>query len=427
MADKRERTEGQELILDVLKSVAPDSSDIRFEQKDVVFTDGQREKEVGDIEWAIWGSDNDRPAAMARLAAHNHIKPKLTRIEEEYILGSGLQVYEKRIENGQRIIEPVENPQIEDWLEEAEAYEYIAHACNNLVMSGNVFTQYIRSLSGDVVELLCSDSTDVRVSIERDRRGKAKQFGILPDWTMDDDDDKNKLFVIPAYDKAKIQNLFMTQGRHRQMGQPFYSFPVWWSSEEWTIVSNLIPKYHSAGLRNGYNVKYHVKIPASYFDGCKDEAAKKKKKEELRNDLDRFFSGVDKSQKSILTVYDVDMDGKPLPGLMIELVGQGKADESYIKLNEAANLNQAAAHGVSPSLAGIDTGGRLGGSGSEARIHSQLHTALRTPIVRNILTKPFRLVGKINGWPRNQFVYFADTEITTMDENSGKPKTVTAQ
>jgi hypothetical protein len=114
------------------------------------------------------------------------------------------------------------------------------------------------------------------------------------------------------------------------------------------------------------------------------------------------------------------MHGKPMPGVKITPLNNNNPSGEYIELDKQANINQASGHGINPVLAGIDTGGKLGGSGSEMRIAYQLHIALNTPIPRKLILKPFHLIHKLKGWnvtKPNRYFDFLEIDITTLDEN----------
>jgi len=78
---------------------------------------------------------------------------------------------------------------------------------------------------------------------------------------------------------------------------------------------------------------------------------------------------------------------------------------------------QASGHGIDATLASIDTGGKLGGSGSEKRISAQIHIAHRTPTKRKILLESLNICNRINGFQKDIVWGFEDTQITTLDVN----------
>ena len=113
-----------------------------------------------------------------------------------------------------------------------------------------------------------------------------------------------------------------------------------------------------------------------------------------------------------------------LPGWEIVPIENKMSDDAYTAVNQQANIAHTSGHGIDPSLAGIDTGSKLGGSGSEKRISYQLHIAMRTPQKRKILLKTFQAAHKIMGFNPEHRFGFVDVDITTIAENpKGQEKT----
>lgn len=390
---------------------------IQFEARDSAFSDPNPKGKSGEFEFYKWGKNNLLPQEMTDLVVKNHLKPKLITEESNYLHGAGLRIFKKTIVNGKEKIEPAEHPEIQAFLDAFDSDEYIEQAIHNYVMTSNVFTQLVFDIKGRVVSLSCKDSTDVRAEIIDPTIGQIRNYGICPDWSKGLSD-KNPLIILPAYQADINQATAIYHGRKRQMGQKYYSYADWWGTETWTNVSNLIPLFHKNGLGNGYNLKYLIKVPNTYFSGkSTSEEELKKEKEKLRDSMDEKLAGAEKNEMNIFTTYDVGPSGQPQAGIMIETIGRTDSDKAYIELDKQANANQALGHNISPSLAGIATGEKLGGSGSEMRIASQLHIAQKTPKPRQILLKPFEIAKKRNGWPKEFYIAFADIEITSLDQN----------
>ncbi len=400
---------------------------IDFAARDSAFSDTSFEAKSGEFKFAKWGKVNLLPQTMLDLVTRNHIKAKLLTTEEEYLYGAGLKIFKRTLVDGTERIEPAFHPDIQRFLNSFNHRRYIQRAINNYVNTANVFTEFVFNALRNVVSLKCHDSTDVRAGIIdlANGSGEVEQYGICPDWSKTPGE-KNPLVVVDAYRPGQMQAKCIFHASRERMGQKYYSYPDWWGTMTWTEVSNLIPLFHRNGLKNGYNIKYLIKVPKSYFDRMANtDEEREAKRRKLREDFDSFFAGAENADKTIWSTYDLDASGRQQPGIVVETVGQTDSDKSYIELDRQANMNQAVGHGVLPQLAGIGDGSNKGTSGSELRIVSQLHTALKTPMPRQVLLEPFEIVARHNGWPAEYFVAFSDIEITTLDQNpTGKQRVV---
>jgi len=382
---------------------------------------GGTELRKGNLKIAPWGKNNLLPQEMFRLIWENHLKPQLITTARDFLIGSRLGVFRRQIVENKETFVPIAMPEIEDWLEEIEAENYIMQAAYNLEFWSNVFTVFTLGTSTNIEAIQCFDCTDVRASVISPTVGRIEDYVLHPDWKNFKEPEAT---VIPSWDRTQPTRFFQFcyHGRDPVPGQPYYSLPTWYGTRKWTEVSNEIPKFHKSGLANGYNLKYHIEIPADYFLQFGDDKAQQKAEADLLDNMNQWLSGVENVAKAFVSKFQTDAMGKPIPGWKIEPLEDKMNTEAYIELDRQANTAHASGHGIDPSLAGIDQNSKLGGSGSEKRISYDMHIALRTPTKRKILLQPFNTVAKkIMGWDRDIFIGIVDIQLTTLADNpSGK-------
>ena len=373
---------------------------------------------AGELKIAPWGKDNLKPQKMLELVYGNHIKPQLIYTARDFLMGKGLAIY-KRIKEGRKIIlDQIIDPEIEDWLEMIEYKQLLRSTAFNMEFSHNYFSVFSLDKNAKVDGMKSFDCTIARAVATT--KNRAERYMLHPDWRAFKAAEAK---VVPAYDPKDPTRFgdFIYHGRDWTVGQKYYDCPPFWGTEKWTRLSNKIPDFHLSGLENGYNIKYHIQIPADYFLQFGDEAKQLEAENELIEAMNDMLSGVDNVDKAFVSKFGVDINGKPLPGWKIEPIQNTMSDKAYESVNNQANIAHTSGHGIDPSLAGIDTGSKLGGSGSEKRISYQLHVALRTPNKRDILLEQFNVAKKINGWDRDIVFGFEDIEITTLaEEPTGK-------
>ena len=385
-----------------------------------------------DFKPAKWGADNLQPQKMLQLVAENHIKPQLIETGRDFLLGSRLGIFRRVIDTDTQTghkklrIEPEFNPDIEDWLEYIDSDNYLRSAAYNLEYSGNTFTSFSLASKTEIDQIRSWDFLNVRARQMEGKQSRPSHYYLHPDWARVK---ASEVTILPAYDRRDPTRFgdFMYHGRDWIPGQPYYNWAAWWGTQSWTVVSNLIPKFHAAGLKNGYNIKYHIKIPIDYFNQYKEPAEKLAAEQNLMQTMNEMLSGVENADKAFVSKFGTDQFGKPMAGWSIEPIENKMSDDAYSNVNNQSNIAHTSGHGIDPSLAGIDTGGKLGGSGSEKRISYQLHIALRTPNKRKILLEPFNVAKKIMGWDRDVFIGLEETDITTIEENPNGKQKVTNQ
>lgn len=389
-------------------------------QHDIVEGSMTTGKGSASIEHAYWGQDNLRPNRVLRLVSQNHIKPQLITTARDFLLGGGLGVYQRSFQAGLEIFERIENPAVEDWLEQVEAENYIRSAFYNLEFFGNVFTGISLGTKTKIEAIKSWDGTEARCAKRNLQNGRIEKYFINPDW---EHFKKEYTTPVAAWDRENPtkNSEFIYHGRDFTPGQSYYDTPPWWGTENWTLVSNKIPRFHISGLDNGYNIKYHIRIPADYFLQFGDEKAQQEAFDKLNDQMNKWLAGVDNVDKAFVSRFMTDANGKPIPGFEIVPIKNDGSDNAYDLTNNQANTAHVQGHGIDPSLAGIQTGKMVGGSGSEKLISYKLHIALRTPNKRRIVLDTFNKICKpIMGWDRNIFIGIQDIDVSQVAPEVGK-------
>lgn len=369
----------------------------------------RNQKKTAGYDIAIWGGNNQKPNEMMKLVSENHIKPQLLQTERDFLMGHSLGHFKEVVEGNVITLQPVQvDSEVLDWEEQVGLSDYWFKACANMVHFRNVPNLgKLDAKTKKVAEIDVIDCTEARKEIYIN--GRVNQVFVHPTWVSPV---KGDIKAIPTYDRANptAHGDFVHWTKDHIPGQPYYTYPPWWGTENWTKISNSIPAFHVSGLDNGYNIKYHIKVPFDYLlkltGGSEDPALLLEKKQEVAGEMDKFLAGVKNKDKAFITFSFKDNFGKEALGWEINPLTNNMTDEAYIKLDDHANVNQSSGHGVDPSLAGIDTGRGLGKSGKELQVTYETHIMLRTPQPRQLATQFLNeVVMKINGWKDKGFIY----------------------
>jgi hypothetical protein len=379
-------------------------------------------------EYYPWGFRDDKLNTMHKLMTENDKSLQLIRTNVKYMIGAGVVPMRRIVEDRKVIYEPYESDQVKEWMERAQIQKYAREAAWQWSYCWNTFTNISSDKAGEFWKPKVRDAFVTRIG--RIPKGKYDvQKFLLSDMFGTPMSRTAKKFEVPAFDPANPAR-FTDAIMHEKEpipGQPFYAFPGWWGGEKWLKVSNLIPLFHESGLTNGYNIKYKIGIPVDYFiqQGITDEAEQRAAYVQLRNEMDQWLSGVKNVNKAIITRYFLGPDGKAVAGLTIEPIDNKMSDDAYTKIASTADIAHSSSHGIMPVLAGIDTGSKLGGSGSEIRLAYE-YTKMMVAADRHPMIQPIKVCAKLSGLPSDIEFQISDTEFTTLDKNpTGKQNSST--
>ncbi|GAB2954821.1 hypothetical protein GCM10027048_20460 [Hymenobacter coalescens] len=374
---------------------------------------GADELKQGGLVIAPWGKNNLKPQEMLKLYYANHLKPQLLVTARDFLLGARVGVFEPQIRDDKRVLVPVIDTEMEAFYEFIDGDTLLRSSAFNLEFAANYFSVVELENKTNVAGADSFDCTDVRALVTTKRY--PEKYGLHPDWSNFKAKDVK---ILPAYDRTNPGRFgqFIYHGRDWTPGQKYYDLPPHWGGEQWLQVSNKVPKFHISGLENGYDVRWHIKIPKDYFLQFGDAKKQQEAEDALLEEMESYLAGAENAGKAFVSKYTVDERGNAKGGFIIEPIDSKANNEAYEKVNQQANIAHVSAHGIDPSLAGIDTGAKLGGSGSEKRISYQLHLAQRTPNKRKILLEQLNVMKKIQGLNPSRVYGFEDMDITTLAE-----------
>lgn len=378
------------------------------------------------LSYEKFGANDKLPDEILDAIWSNASMPQLLDTAAEFLHGLGLGVFRKRLVPGtdkqeaRELIEPVYDVKISEWFEKMNLRRKWVEMCMQYVTSGNVYLGVNLNAFAKPVQMRVYDWPSIRAGWRDDETGQINEYILFGDRRVDGKSVKAQ--AIPRYYRGieKHDSQFIYHVAKPTSGQMSYGVPSWFGALETIKVLNKIPKFHGSGIDNGYNVKYHVRIPDTYLNqfGDRNSAERKRAWDQLQENMDKTLSGAENVNKAILTEFIVDVaTGKPLPGVDIQSLENNPSDKSYLDLNKDFKIDAGSSVGINPALANVDTGGKLSSSASELRTAAQLHMMLKTPIPRMLLLEPLNIVFHMAGFDKNLFLMAKDFQLTTLDQN----------
>lgn len=368
-----------------------------------------------------WGANNCEPSERAMLIEENHNVGRLLKKRRNMILGSGMMLYKERFEwdetsgKYKRIIDELQMPpQMMEFLEDMHYEDMNRCTAGELLKQGQYFPEFLEKGSGEIASVKLHEALYVRAECDdTDDPGKP----LIPNWLICADWSKQRtrnVTAVPNYDpKDKRQTKYIRRFSDEMFGGPYYYAPDWWGSKLWIKLANIIPEFHLANLKNGYLIRYHIRVPKGYFVSIpegksiatltkaeKEEVFKsaEAKKKAFQEQLNSLLVGVKNAGRTLFTTYDLKqvVNGK-FPGVEITPIEVDLKDDALLALFDKSNIVATSSQGLHSSLVGIDTQGKLS-SGSDIRNALSLYLATDVQEERRIVFGLWNFIGKKNNW-----------------------------
>jgi hypothetical protein len=378
----------------------------------------------------LWGAKNNLPQIREDLVNSNNIVPSMLGTKRDMILGAGLMTYRETFVDGKREVQEIEMPPaIRKWLDDTDGEKQILYAGRELMLHANVYTDFVRDRAGRIATMKTLRTAYVRAE-EKDLTDRINHWYWSPGWALSKKDQRlAPPQKIPNYQRGKKQPKFILHTYDDICRtDDYYYAPAWWGGWQWIDLANAIPHFHRANVQHGYSIRYHIEVPSDYFDDNvpemvtdepveNAETRKAQAKEAFLDGLNNFLAGVKNAGRTVVTEYEINRQlGKDFPGIKITPLKVDLQDKALLELFDASNRANISAQAIHPTLANIETSGKLS-SGSEIRNAFLMYLAIKTPTPRRILLEPLYLVARENGWDPTVKFGFRDIQLTTMDES----------
>lgn len=380
--------------------------------------EGSKSRNMSRAGYAFWGKNDSELYKMHELCSKNPTKWRLIQTRRDFVLAKGLKVRIEKFENNKILKLPIideTSKAINAKLKMLNFKDIIKNAAFSQEFCGRYYVKITLGFDKKIARIDFVDCFHCRPRIMSIDEHKVMAYGLSVDFGTDRIR-KNSITWLPAFD-AENPTKFMVSildVKSWQPGQMYNSFAAWWGTEDWTRVANKIPEFHEKGLDNGYNIKYHIAIHGNYFDVSDfSEDEKEQLKRDTCRKIDETLKG--KTDSVFFTFPLVDTNGNTIAKVEVTPLPNPMTDTAFTAIFKMAHESQSAAHGVIPVLGGIDTGGKLGGSGKEMEVAANYTQNFLTFDARENLIKLFDIVKEIEGWPEEYVAEFEDVVIYNPD------------
>ncbi len=383
--------------------------------------------------WAIWGQTNDYPQRIIDENSEETASAGALRFKRFAHYGKGLMFYREDLDaNNQILIKPLLKKDIPKEIKKFWFDNDIENFQQGIIGDFEwwnfLHAQYIPNLERNkIVGINWVRTRDIRPKKRSTSTGKIDSYYLSHNWPLPKD---GEFVDIPAFDKRDPFKHPNAIYRHAlvSIDKDYFPTPEWHSNIAWLNLAKRIPVWILANIENAVNLKYHIKIPQSYFEKLyprdrfdSDEAWMKAMNDAevlIKKKIDELLSGEKNVSKIFYSKIAIDENGTPLPGWEIIELKNDIKDGAWLQGYGTAAAAICTAHGVPPSLAGLILANGLGtGSASDVREQFNYYMQLHTVIPRQTTLEWFEFVKMFNKWPEDIHLGYREVILQSLDQN----------
>lgn len=372
-----------------------------------------------------YGQNNELPIEIRDTVKTNYLAPGLLTKKTQLLWGSGPRLYYNRSSDGVVRKEWTEDNEVQDWLDNFDADNYLLkEAVDYNHLEGN-FTKIFLSRSNRVGNPKISKLEHMspeyaRLATKRNGNPKKADTVVEMDYSFKD---FNKILDYRDYPMFDYKSPF----KHKVSAfysnlysfcSDYYTIPDIYGSLEWIKRSTAVPLIFKALSKNSLNVKYHIVSPEEFWNvkrkDLKEQCVnlgkvyKEKYLDEYRENLLRQISEILSGDEAVgrfwhtTKVFSVEGVNLLEHGWEIKPIDQNIKDfiESQIKLSERADNAVASGLNIHGALGNISKNGTAN-SGSEQLYALKNYLLTGIDIPEMIITKAVNYAIKAN-WPEKR-------------------------
>jgi hypothetical protein len=378
--------------------------------------------------WSPWGEDNLLPQNIIEKVEKNVVASSGLEWLVDAFYGNGVVTYKKIIKDGKEVLDPVVNKDFEDFKRNNDFDRYIEEAIYDFIYFKSLFPEMALNKFGSkkVVNLWHKEASACRWGVMDEKKKEIDKLFFSYNW----DEVKDEwISEIPVFDPKRPDrhNKFIQRVKFPTIGKTYYAKAAWHSiiDSGWLDISNNIPIAKQSLLKNNMAIKYHIRIPKTYWQDkykkwstLSPDEQKKIRSEELTA-MNDFLSGKENLMKTFISHYGIDRNtGKEIPGWEILKIDNSIADGALTIDQAEANAMILFGLNIDPTLkgAGLPNSKQSSGSGSDKRTAFNIYRAQQYRN-RQRFFAPLYFIRDFNKWDPNLIFAFKDTELTTLDAN----------
>ena len=370
---------------------------------------------IGEFEIIANGHQNNYPEELRQILDDNNLTPELLNKQAQLLYGQGPALYKINHENGRRVKYWVTDPEIQSWLDSWDYEDYLLKCCIEFRTTNGHFTKFYRNkgarigAQSNVAKLEHVSSMfsrlewpDVNNQINGVIVGDFRQPWKLGLRRYPIFDSSNP-FQYPV--SMRYSNLYSFALDNEYSRSPIHG------SLSWIKLSSSIPHLLSSFNDNSMAIKYHIEVPAIYWEKMREDLMTKCENSEnqftekmfkdaqdkVMENFSIALSGNDKVGKFVSTASMFDELSNQYVGWKINPLDQKVKDfiDAQIGIANEALFQVTSGLGVHPALSNLSKDGNLP-SGSEQLYAFKLYLQTGVDIPESIVMKDINMAIAAN-------------------------------
>jgi len=435
------------------------------------------------LEVAYWGEDNRFPQNIENQMAYCGIGKSALDWKARALYGAGIipgRILDYEDDGKTEIFKPLtraDGKEVYAFLEQRSMFRFWLEYFQDWTWYFNCFPEAILSKDGSkITGFVHQESCDARFKQMNDKGDietayLSKMWGSSKDQFAKFDPEKKVLGLmenpttlteidniflkaidcIDMYDQVNSLRTIAEKMKHRppealrsaimpvnypSTNKTYYQVPYWDGARlgGWIEIACKNPTIVKAYLKKGMKIQNHIEIPKAYFEDKYgketwkgyDEETKKVLKGNLLKEMDEFLTSDKATFSTFISFFDYDAHNKAeFSRIKITPIESKYSVDKELITTSAADLQILAAMQVHPTLFGagtLGTGAQRTG-GSDQREAFLIYNAMLS-LERQVALEPLYLARDYNAWGEDIVFRIRDTQLTTLDKNSGTQKVV---
>ena len=407
---------------------------------------------VGSQEFVNWGGSNRYPDKADETIRSCGVLQTALGFKARTCFGQGVLPYRSDgfDENGERVLRPVKDLDLLNYLSGYTFRSYMESALRDLFKFGNAFPVFYFNRDGSkIVRISAVNARHCRISKNK------KKLVVYPDFQygqpitsvgdyrvldmLDEDDPFLDFESRRVTGKLGTKPLAFPRLKNYFSNNDYYAAPDWEAAlrSGWIDIAKQVPVFLKHAYENAMSLMWHIQIPASWYDwkfpkekygaNADGEAARQRDIEAFWDELEKELCGQENANKAIFSDYGSDGFGHSEDKWVIERLKNEIDAKERLTTSAAANNEILFAVLINPATlgAGMPGGAYAGqaGSGSDIR-ESYLVSIVSNYVEKQQVLDPVLLALRYNYPELGDIVLrYKETILTTLNTGNSVGET----